>query len=315
VTKNSKPSFCPAAPLAWIGRALLKAALFGAVVLFILNPNLKRAAMHVRHALQPDLLIQTNFPALREINTQVDEWLAASRGTRSEVQVVERFVNQRIQYVSDYKNWGNIEYWPTAEEVWERGKEDCDGRAVLAVSILRSRGYESARLVIGLDHMWVQVDENERLSHRPEKVSALLNPSGTQSLELAHPSGVSHFASVGKALLRPKAFRETSVNMIAEIPAPRKFLIVLSLLLICGWPLRHRMALGIVLALGPLSAALLSVPKKPGASHPEFLFCLCLLALALLGAGFYNRFALLLQRRGLNPAETSAATLTLPPTS
>jgi hypothetical protein len=299
----------------WIGRALLKAVLFGAVVLFILNPNLKRAAMHVRHALQPDLLIQTHFPALREINTQVDEWLAASRGTRSEVQVVERFVNQRIQYVSDYKNWGNIEYWPTAEEVWTRGKEDCDGRAVLAVSILRSRGYESARLVIGLDHMWVQVDENERLKHRPEKVSALLNPSGNQSLELKHPSGASHFASVGKALLRPKAFRETSVNMIAEIPTPRKFLIVLSLLLICGWPLRHRMALGFILALGTLSAAFLSVPKKPGTSHPEFMIGLGLLVLSLLGAACCKRLVLLLERRAPHPGGTAAATLTLPPTS
>src|SRR6185295_4116464 len=75
-----------------------------------------------------------------------------------------------IKYRYDWYNWGNLDYWPTAEETWALKKEDCDGRAVLAASILRSRGYTNATIVANLKHVWVKVGDVELMGPGGEKV-------------------------------------------------------------------------------------------------------------------------------------------------
>jgi hypothetical protein len=237
---------------------LVKTLLFVAFGLFVLNPNVKRAAMQVSHALNPESLIQTNFPGLSDINARIDRSVAADGGVHSEAKLVARFVRKNIPYVTDYDNWGNIEYWPSAQEVWERKKEDCDGRAILATSILRSRGYSSARLVVGLDHMWIKVNENEKKPAKPAQMVALLNPNPNFSMPLEEETSATDFLLLARALLHPTAFRETSTNLFAEIPASRKAILITALLLLCSHPARNRTALMLVIAAGLGSAALLA---------------------------------------------------------
>lgn len=144
-----------------VKRAGLKLALLAAVVLFALYPNPVLLVRQVHHLLNMEQLIQPGLPAMPEINRDIDQLIATNTPALTEFKAVERYVYRRIPYQYDWHGWANLDYWPTAAEVWERKREDCDGRAVLAVSILRARGYPEARLVANLQHVWVAVGTNE----------------------------------------------------------------------------------------------------------------------------------------------------------
>jgi len=150
-------------------RAGLKLALLAVFVLFALYPNPVLLVRQVGHLLDMESLIQPNLPAMPEINRDIDQLLATNVVPLTELKAVERFVLRRISYQYDWHGWWNLDYWPTAAEVWERQREDCDGRAVLAVSILRARGHQDARLVANLQHVWVAVGTNELMGPMADK--------------------------------------------------------------------------------------------------------------------------------------------------
>jgi hypothetical protein len=225
-----------------------KTLAFCALSILVLNPNVKRLVLQVQHIFAPETLVQTDFDGLLEINQQIDNLMARSPG-RSEVKVIEKFVLRNIRYVSDYKTWGNMEYWPTAEEVWRRRQEDCDGRAVLAVSILRSRGYPSARLAISLDHMWAQVNSREKQPATCEEITSILRPDSRFSTALEAKPTANHVTRLAKAFFRPTAFRDTSANLMVGIPFARKAILLTSLLLLCNYPCRNRSILIVLLGL------------------------------------------------------------------
>jgi hypothetical protein len=150
-------------------RAGLKLALFAVVVLFALYPNPVLLVRQLGHYFDTESLIQPDLAAMPGINRDIDHLLATNTPALSEFKAVERFVYRRIPYQYDWHGWANLDYWPTAAEVWERKREDCDGRAVLAVSILRARGYPEARLVANLQHVWVAVGTNELMGPMADK--------------------------------------------------------------------------------------------------------------------------------------------------
>lgn len=150
-------------------RAGLKLALLAVVVLFALYPNPVLFVRQIGHYLDTESLIQPDLPAMPEINRDIDRLIATNTPALTEFRAVERFVYRRIAYQYDWHGWWNLDYWPTAAEVWERQREDCDGRAVLAVSILRARGYPEARLVANLQHVWVAVGTNELMGPMADK--------------------------------------------------------------------------------------------------------------------------------------------------
>lgn len=283
-------------------RWLCKTLLFCGLILAVLNPNLKRAFLHVRHALQPGQLIQTDFPALAEINARLDSLVAANRGGYSEARLVGKFVLREIEYASDYENWGNVEYWPKAEEVWRKKQEDCDGRAILATSILQSRGYHSARLVVGLDHMWIKVDENEKDPRKSAHWIALLNPNPDFSLELRDEANTGDLMRLVRALLHPTALREASTHLFADMPVLRKAILVLGLLWLCMYPCKHKVGLFAVLTAGLLAVMLLA-DWQPGDSPTLAPGAGACILLAAVGAALFMDRAL---RR-------TAATLSHPP--
>ena len=239
-------------------RRALKAMAFCLFAFFVLNPNLKRLVLQAHHIFAPESLIEIKFPGMADINRQIDELMAQVPG-RSEIKVIERFVLRRIRYVSDYETWGNMDYWPMAEEVWQKRQEDCDGRAILAVSILRARGYRSARLAVSLDHMWAEVNANEKKPGAPEEITAILHPNRHFREPIESKPSPRHFARLAKAFFHPTSFRNTSVNFIEDIPFPRKAILLTTLLLLCYRPRQGRRALALLLALDCLALSFLAV--------------------------------------------------------
>ena len=150
-------------------RASLKLLLFGLVTLAALYPNPVLLVKQIQHLTDVESLIQPDLPAMAEINRDINKLLPTNATPQKEFQTVERYVHQKIKYQYDWYNWGNLDYWPTAAEVWERKREDCDGRAVLAASILRARGFKTARIVGNLNHVWVAVDKEELMGPQADK--------------------------------------------------------------------------------------------------------------------------------------------------
>ncbi len=69
---------------------------------------------------------------------------------------------QRVPYEWDWNTWGMADYLPTVEEVVRMGREDCDGRAVVAASLLKNLGYE-ASIVTDFAHVWVVTPYGETM--------------------------------------------------------------------------------------------------------------------------------------------------------
>jgi hypothetical protein len=239
----------------WLKTVALKLVLFGVFALIVLNPNLKRAGEQLSHLGNPESLIQTNFASLVFINREIDA-LQEHHPDKSEPLLVEEFIFRRIKYLSDYENWWNVEYWPTAQEVWQRKQEDCDGRAILATSILRSRGFQSAQLVVGLDHMWIQVNENEKEPGKSPHMLALLRPDKKHQIPVPKKPDAKHFLELAKAFFQPTALRETSEALLVDIPSVRKAILILGLLLLCYYPCSHPTGLLFVLFVGVVSATI-----------------------------------------------------------
>jgi hypothetical protein len=210
-------------------RAALKVALLAGVVLFALYPNPVLFVRQINHLLDTESLIQPDLPAMPEINREIDQLMATNAPPLTEFKAVERFVYRRITYQYDWHGWWNIDYWPTAAEVWERKREDCDGRAVLATSILRARGYPEARLVANLEHVWVAVGTNE-----------LMGPMADKNFRREGGKMVNGKLVGAKTIITLPSFKTLldSLAMTCKFPAWRVVMILLTLLALVFHPAR-----------------------------------------------------------------------------
>lgn len=114
---------------------------------------------------------------------------------RTVQQVVENLIYREVRYQWDWDGWGVADYMPTVAEMFEQARkssdgvlrEDCDGRAVMAASLMRRLGYKS-ELVTDLKHVWVMTPQGEFMGpgrtktvrstpegNQTDMVSALLN--------------------------------------------------------------------------------------------------------------------------------------------
>ncbi len=158
----------------WAGIKRWKRILLRCVLLFVVwagihFPNPVEVVTHLLHIANPEALIRPDLPDMERINRDVDAMIAESNGKLSEVRAVERYVLRNIHYKFDWESGWNLDYWPDAADVWQRRADDCDGRAVLAVSILRARGRKDARLAGNLIHIWAQTGSDEFMGPHKEK--------------------------------------------------------------------------------------------------------------------------------------------------
>jgi hypothetical protein len=105
-----------------------------------------------------DSVVNPADPGLAELEARITGEVGYGAPLPSLVEATERVVNERISYAFDWQTWGVVDYLPTVEEVLREGCEDCDGRAVLAASLLRRLGFD-AWLVCDLKHTWVAARE------------------------------------------------------------------------------------------------------------------------------------------------------------
>lgn len=228
----------------------VKSAFAGVVLLLVLYPNPLILVKHVRHWSDLGAMVTPDEPSLLPLVTEVERRLAeradSIRDPRQALRVVEEVVYERILYAWDWETWGCADYLPTAAETIERGHEDCDGRAVVAASILRRLGFE-ARLVTDGSHMWVRTSAGQAMS-------PMQTASGRTLVE-ASAGGTTFdpFAIIGvrAALIDwPKNFA-----FGAAVFPPIRVAVIGIAILLCWWPARpswRRIALSGMLAAGAL---------------------------------------------------------------
>lgn len=276
-------------PLVW--RWLVKWILFGIVTLFTLFPRPDLLLAHIRHLGNVEALIQPNLPQIAEINRELDAGLKAGATRKEEFRAVEACVHRRIPYAYDWFNWGNLDYWPTTAEVLARQREDCDGRAVLATSLLRARGFQTARVVANLQHVWVAVDD----------------------AELMGPQRDANYRRVGnRAVLTFPRLRTVlaSVAMMGKFPALRSLLILAAALLLAYHPCRNVTGM-LAVSTGALVGFILLLDwgtrfdaRAPTLTVWPLPVAVALLTAALLGALWANRMC---RRRPSVSAQPAAA--------
>lgn len=163
----------------WYIRMPLKAAIFAVVTFFVLNPNPAQFARHVSHITNMQAMIEPDAPELRAWADRLQNWAktpaagpatsqragGAARSTAEVQREIERFVLENVHYEWDWNLWGSADYMPTVGEMFARAKveggpvrEDCDGRAVMAASLMKRLGYNPS-LVTDLRHVWVETPE------------------------------------------------------------------------------------------------------------------------------------------------------------
>lgn len=175
--------------LKWYWRAPLKLFVFLVVVFFVLFPNPIQLRRHIAHISDYEAMIDADAPQLADWDRQIREQLSTEAAKKRKSAVVappaephwddalspkhvqkqvERFVLKNVKYGWDWDVWGSADYMPTVREMFERAaempggivREDCDGRAVMAASLMRRLGYQSS-IVTDLRHVWVVTPQGE----------------------------------------------------------------------------------------------------------------------------------------------------------
>lgn len=140
-----------------------KGAIFAGVCLLVFFPRLDRLPVTLKRHLNPNVLINADSPALQPLLDDFEELRRQDWDDERLLKELERYVYRKIPYAWDWDLWGNVDYFPTVEETLAAGKEDCDGRAVVAASVLRNYGY-NARLATNFGHVWVVTDRGATMS-------------------------------------------------------------------------------------------------------------------------------------------------------
>jgi hypothetical protein len=141
----------------------VKSGIVFVVVLLTLFPDPRLLLRHLQHVQRADALPDSNDPAIVALSRRFDEHVAELESEEDLLPALEAFVHGEVPYGWDWEVWGCVDYLPSVAEVVERGREDCDGRAVLAAALLRARGID-ARLVGDFRHMWVRTPMGDTMN-------------------------------------------------------------------------------------------------------------------------------------------------------
>jgi len=146
--------------LPWYYRLPIKSAILCLTVFVVCFPYPNLFLRHLRHWSNPNALIEPHAPALQPWIAELRPDLPADLPPREALKRIERFVYKKVPYEWDWNTWGLSDYLPTVVEVIEMGKEDCDGRAVVAASLLQNFGFKS-QIVTDFSHVWVKTEQGE----------------------------------------------------------------------------------------------------------------------------------------------------------
>ncbi len=171
-------------------RIPLKLALFVCVLVLTLFPKPWLIFTLAERARDFNALIDPSHVGLEPFVAEVRA-AAAEPNAPPETALVQKVVLQRVPYSFDWETWGVAEYLPTVDDVLRAGREDCDGRAIVAASVLRRMGYD-ATLVTDLLHMWVVTPQGELMNPTSAQKTLVGGSAGTE-FQLT-PAAVRNFA-------------------------------------------------------------------------------------------------------------------------
>ncbi|MGD8450658.1 MAG: hypothetical protein PVJ57_02470 [Phycisphaerae bacterium] len=163
----------------WWIRWPFKVIAFVVVVAFVLYPKIWLLPRTLDRLQNLDSTLEPGNPGLADLEAEVRTAAGEGLDARKMLPFVERVVYRHIPYAWDWDVWGVMDYLPTTAEVLEKGREDCDGRAVVAASLLRRMGYK-AWLASDLKHTWVVTPAGETMSPGKGRKSIAGGPKGTR---------------------------------------------------------------------------------------------------------------------------------------
>lgn len=144
---------------------------------------------------------------------------AQSLGDRDEVERLEainRYVNDRVTFVDDRKQYGQADVWSVAAETLKRGRGDCEDFAIAKLQMLRRAGFADRNLYLVIvkdlvsrsDHAVLVVRAAGRMHVLDNGTSKLLN-----SEEIRDYRPILSFAAAGGAWTHGYRVRSAPVNI------------------------------------------------------------------------------------------------------
>lgn len=71
-----------------------------------------------------------------------------SRGELERIEAVNRYVNRRIEFVDDSRQYGRADLWTAAGDTLKRGRGDCEDYAIAKLQMLRKAGLSNRDLYL-----------------------------------------------------------------------------------------------------------------------------------------------------------------------
>ncbi|MBN2445883.1 MAG: hypothetical protein JXO22_04115 [Phycisphaerae bacterium] len=141
----------------------LKLLVFLVVTGLVLYPKVWLLPTWLHRLGDLDSVLDPQNAGLAPLENEVSELLAKeppekAANPKAVLELAQKVVLKHVPYAWDWDTWGVFDYVPTVAEVLSKGHEDCDGRAVVAASLLRRMGRE-AWLVSDLKHVWVETPD------------------------------------------------------------------------------------------------------------------------------------------------------------
>lgn len=167
------------------------------VTVLVLYPKLWLIPTWLHRMRNMNAMLQPDNPELADLETQVRAAVGAEPTSETLLAAVQTTVNRRLPYEFDWNTWGVMDWLPTVDEALHAGKEDCDGRAVVAASLLRRMGHK-AWLVSDYTHTWVACDVGETMAPRATKKSLVADDEGTRArVDFSMLENLAHGAAFG----------------------------------------------------------------------------------------------------------------------
>lgn len=116
----------------------------------------KERQQDIQALANPDLFTQDEKEEIiREVAPYIEKSKLSFRRMDHSRQLwigVQLWVEATVRYDSDLRQFGTLEYMSNAREVWLNRREDCDGRAVLAATVLKILGKPEAKVAVNKNH-------------------------------------------------------------------------------------------------------------------------------------------------------------------
>lgn len=150
-------------------RWAVKAVFVAAVTFVTLYPHPGVFVRHIRHSRNVETLIDPDAQALGPWRQELEALLPADVDPVDRLRIVENFVYEKVPYAFDWDVWGVVDYLPALDEIVAQGREDCDGRALVAASLMRRYDPETS-LASDATHLWIKTSAGEAMSPGGPKV-------------------------------------------------------------------------------------------------------------------------------------------------